>query len=868
MQEPRTTNFISTGRFRLASLGIALLINVAIIGSAIYYQQQITTLSRWVVHTRGVSRLLKDTQRLVIDAETGQRGYALTGQIGFTAPYQNAVTEVPEKLATLQERTRDNPTQQANLANLKQIVDQEMALLRQWQDATRAGTTTPEENLHFAQSGKQLMDQSRDLFSAMVTLEDDLYQTRLQNVSDAIAYARIFLIAGAALSITLISAIFILMQREMIERRRSQESLSVTLGSIGDGVIATDKAGIITKFNRAAEQMSEWSAAEAIGRPIGEVFKIINELTREPAVIPVAQVLATGKIVGLANHTILITRNGNELAIADSCAPIYGLTDAPLGAVLVFRDATDERKLDLALRTMNQMLEQRVEHGTSALRQSEERFNAFMDATPVIAWVKDEQGRYQYMNRACLRTFGMENEDWLGRSDFDLTSPEHAEAWCRNDRTVLSTNQPVEALEEVTTPGGQALVLQSIRFPFRGIDGERCVGGAAIDITHQKRSEMQLRQAQKMEAVGQLTGGIAHDFNNLLAVIIGNLDYVTEKLPANDTSRLPIDESLTAALRGAELTRQLLAFSRQRPMQAKRLDVSPLVEELARLMKRTLGEAVTIKVAIQDGLWTTSTDPSMLESALMNLAVNARDAMPNGGTLLIQAENCEVDADYTSLNPDIQIGEYVRLSVSDTGIGMSSEILARALEPFFTTKPVGKGTGLGLSMVHGFAKQSGGALTVYSEVGHGTKVSLYLPRATPAERVASEPSPAALVTGAGEIILVVEDNPAVLSLVERQLVELGYQVITATDGPSALAILLANPRIDLLFTDVVMPGGMSGTDLAREARHHRPDLRVLYSSGFPRDAGRQFDGKVTDMLLSKPYRRVDLAHKIREVLNA
>ncbi|HWT96133.1 MAG TPA: response regulator, partial [Terriglobales bacterium] len=192
----------------------------------------------------------------------------------------------------------------------------------------------------------------------------------------------------------------------------------------------------------------------------------------------------------------------------------------------------------------------------------------------------------------------------------------------------------------------------------------------------------------------------------------------------------------------------------------------------------------------------------------------------------------------------------------------------RALEPFFTTKPVGKGTGLGLSMVHGFAKQSGGAVTVYSEVDHGTKVSLYLPRATPAERVVSEPAPAAFVAGTGETILVVEDNPAVLSLVERQLVELGYRVITATDGPSALAILLADSQIDLLFTDVVMPGGMSGTDLAREARHHRPELRVLYSSGFPRDAGRQFDGKVTDMLLSKPYRRVDLAHKIREVLNA
>jgi PAS domain S-box-containing protein len=864
----RAAKLISTGRFRLASLGIALLINVTIIGSAIYYQQQITTLSNSVVHTRGVSRLLKDTQRLLIDAETGQRGYALTGREEFTEPYQNATTQVPDKLAALQEKIHDDPAQQANLGNLKQIAEQELALLRQWQEATKAGTANAETNLHFAQSGKLLMDQSRDLFTTMVGLEDSLYQTRLERVAGAIANARGFLIAGAAISIALIIAIFILMQREMLERRRNQESLSVTLGSIGDGVIATDKAGIITKFNRAAEQMSEWPATEAIGRPIGEVFKIVNELTREPAVIPVAQVLATGKVVGLANHTILITRTGQELAIADSCAPIHGLSDVPLGAVLVFRDATDERKLGLALRTMNQMLEQRVEHGTTALRQSEERFNAFMDATPVIAWVKDEHGRYQYMNRACTRVFGMGDRSWLGRSDFDLSSPEHAEAWCRNDRAVLAANRPVEALEEVIAPDGQALVLQSIRFPFRGVDGERCVGGAAIDITHQKRAETQLRQAQKMEAVGQLTGGIAHDFNNLLAVIIGNLDYVTDKMPANDVSRPPIDESLTAALRGAELTRQLLAFSRQRPLQAKLLEVAPLVEELAKLMRRTLGEAITVKVSIQDGLWSANTDPSMLESALMNLAVNARDAMPDGGALLMQAENCEIDADYSSLNPELQTGDYIRLSVSDTGTGMPPEVLARAFDPFFTTKPVGKGTGLGLSMVHGFAKQSGGAVTVYSEVGHGTKVSLYLPRAEPAERVAGEAPSAILVSGTGEKILVVEDNAAVLKLAQRQLVELGYQVITATDGPSALTALLGDPEIDLLFTDVVMPGGMSGTDLVREARRHRPDLRVLYASGFPRDAGRQFDGKVTDLLLSKPYRRVDLAHKIREVLNA
>lgn len=855
-------------RLRLLVLCIAMLINFAVIGTAVSYQQQFRTLSTWVDQSRAVSRALRDTQLMLVDAETGIRGYSLTREQAFTVPYERAVTQLPNRIATLRKLTADNAEQQANLDLMTPMIDQELALLLDWRDKTTAGPLGLADLSHYAHEGKGLMDQLRQQLSTMMSAEEDVRSQRLAKSADAAARAQLFLILGGLFSFGLICVIFMFMQREMIIRRRSEESLAVTLGSIGDGVIATDHLGYVTRFNRAAEQMTGWRMADAIGRPIHEVFNIINEQTRKPAVIPVGEALKTGKIVGLANHTVLIARNGQELPIADSCAPILGAKGSPLGAVLVFRDVAEDRSTETAIRKLNETLEKRVEERTAALRESEERFVAFMNASPLIAWVKDERGQYQYMNKACSDLFGLQPDSWIGKTEFDLIAADFATAWRDNDQEVLQSNKPAESIEEIIDAGGRAISLKSIKFPFPGIAGERCVGGVALDITRQLRTENQLRQAQKMEAVGQLTGGLAHDFNNLLAVVIGNLDYVTETLEKDDSARSSIEEALAAALRGAELTRQLLSFSRQQTLQPRLLVITPLVEELSRLLRRTLGESITMKLDLANDLWSTNTDPSMLESALMNLAVNARDAMPNGGTLMIKVDNCHLDDDYTALNPEMQVGDYVRLSVSDTGTGMSPEVISRAFDPFFTTKAVGYGTGLGLSMVHGFAKQSGGNVKIYSEIGHGTTISLYLPRAYNADDIRRPAAPAVLTGGAGETILVVEDNPAVLQLVERQLSELGYRVITATDGPSAMSILRDGYQIDLLFTDVVMAGGMSGPDLAQEARKRRPGLRVLFSSGFPRDAGRDIEPSFDDLLLSKPYRRTELASKVREVLNA
>jgi signal transduction histidine kinase len=378
----------------------------------------------------------------------------------------------------------------------------------------------------------------------------------------------------------------------------------------------------------------------------------------------------------------------------------------------------------------------------------------------------------------------------------------------------------------------------------------------------------QLHQSQKMEAVGQLTGGIAHDFNNLLSVMIGNLDLVQAQLSDRPEMKQTIEMALNAGLQGAELTKQLLAFSRKQQLRPQVIDLNKLVTRTSTLLRRTLGERVEIKTVSVDDLWRAEADSSQVESALINLSINARDAMPDGGQLVIETANKRLDSQYAAENADVAPGDYVMLAVTDTGTGIPPEVLPRVFEPFFTTKDVGKGTGLGLSMVYGFAKQSGGHLKIYSEVGHGTTVRLYLPRAKTVEReerISERPAEGA--TPPSETILVVEDNAAVRATVILLLTTLKYQVLEAENGREALAILERGDRIDLLFTDIVMPGDMSGTDLAVKARALRPDLKVLFTSGFTEASMRGGPTlSADDAILSKPYRRDELSAKIRDVL--
>ncbi|HYC68844.1 ATP-binding protein [Brevundimonas sp.] len=383
-------------------------------------------------------------------------------------------------------------------------------------------------------------------------------------------------------------------------------------------------------------------------------------------------------------------------------------------------------------------------------------------------------------------------------------------------------------------------------------------------------NEAALRQSQKMEAVGQLTGGIAHDFNNLLQIIIGNLDTLQRNL-ADGSPRLQraAAHAMSGASRAASLTQRLLAFSRRQPLDPKPTSVNALVSSLSDLIPRTLGETILVETVLGAGLWRVDVDAGELEAAILNLAVNARDAMPDGGRLTIETANTHIDAAYTAAHAEVVPGQYVVICISDTGVGMDEATVAQAFEPFFTTKAVGKGTGLGLSQVYGFVKQSGGHVKIYSEVSHGTTVKIYLPRLT-GEGASAEGEEAPLVpeSGEDETILVLEDDDDVRTYSVEALREFGYRVVEAHDGPSALRLLERQSRVDLLFSDVVLPGGMTGAQVAAKARELRPDLRVLFTTGYARNAiihhGRLDKGVE---LITKPFTASDLAARVRDVLD-
>lgn len=499
-------------------------------------------------------------------------------------------------------------------------------------------------------------------------------------------------------------------------------------------------------------------------------------------------------------------------------------------------------------------------------RISEQRYRRLFDLMQEAVWIHQD-GMILFANPAAARLFGAPNPQAVtGRSIFAIIHPD--DRLRAQERTRFSLKE------------GRQLPITDLR--YLGQDGVTRIGAThaapiteeghrrslatARDVTAQRQAEEQLRQSQKMEAVGHLTGGMAHDFNNLLTVILGNLDLAVARTEGD--TRRSIENALRAGELGATLIQRLLAFSRRQTLAPQPLDANALIRGLEDLLRRTLGEAIEIDLKLGSGLWPMLADRGQVESALLNLAVNARDAMPEGGRLTIETANASIDAAYAARNNEVMPGDYVMLAVTDSGAGMTPTVLARAAEPFFTTKDVGKGSGLGLSMIYGFAKQSNGHLKIYSEVGHGTTVRLYLPRPAGEATETVMPASMALPTAArGETILAVEDDAGVRSLVVSQLTGLGYRVIEAANGPQALAILETDRKVDLLFTDVVMPGGMTGKALAERALAKRPALKVLFTSGYTENTIVHHGKLDADVhFLAKPYKLDDLAKKIREAL--
>ncbi len=646
---------------------------------------------------------------------------------------------------------------------------------------------------------------------------------------------------------------------DITEERRLQEQLrllNAAVARLNDIVVITEADNLtapdspkIVYVNDAFERRTGFTREEAVG----QTPRILQgPKTQRSELKRIRQALEAQSPVRA--EVINYTKSGQEYWLEVDIVPLTDEGGSVTHFVAIQRDITERR------------------YAEESLRVSETRFRLIARATGNAVWEWDTAGEQEWWSDGLAEVFGYQSvttilpEVWRNNVHPE-DKPRIDEAWGR-----LLSGQ-ADGMHEVyrfRRADGTWATVEDRAFAIHDDEGQALrVLGSMADITDRHQLEEQLRQSQKLEAVGHLTGGVAHDFNNLLMVIIGNSEFIQDALTADHPLRHFVDMIAQAADRATELTSRLLAFSRKQPLQPRVTDLNGVIEGVEGMLHRTLGEDINIAVTPAENLWRTEVDPGQFETALLNLAVNSRDAMPDGGVLTIETANAVLDDSYVANEPGLMAGPYVLVAISDTGMGIPHDQIGHVFEPFFTTKSVGKGTGLGLSMVYGFVKQSGGHIRIYSEPNEGTTVKLYFPRFSGEQEVSDTVTLTDAEQRGQETILVVEDDKLILQQLTVQLVGLGYKVISASDGPTALAVLLARSDIDLLFTDIVLPGGMNGRQIADAAKKMQPGLRVLYTSGYTQNAivhqGR-VDAGVE--LLSKPYRRSDLAAKVRKVLDA
>ena len=617
------------------------------------------------------------------------------------------------------------------------------------------------------------------------------------------------------------------------EAERTAERLRHTVSSINEGLLTLDHHWRITSINPEAARLVRREAAELIGAPILDAF---------PEIV--------GTVVEAAYRSVSETR---EKSACQYFWPPHGVWfdinvyPSVEGMTVVYRDITTQKEAEGLLAWQAAMLD--------------EAQDAIM--------VRGLDNRILYWNRNAERLYGFTAAEAIGADAADLLGADAA-IFREADAAVRATGRWSGRIAK-TCKNGSVVRLEN-RLSLIPAHGDRPQSILAIDadIADRLKLEARVEQVNRLEAVGQLTGGVAHDFNNLLTVILGAADLMAEALPPDASLREMLDISRNAAERGAELTRRLLAFARRQSLAPQPTDLARRVADMTPLIKRTLGAEIDLEVVRGGGLWPAEVDPGEFENALLNLCLNARDAMEadGRGRLTIETANTVLDEAYCAGVEDCKPGRYVMVGVSDTGEGMAPEAVARAFEPFFTTKAVSKGSGLGLSMVWGFVKQSGGHVKIYSEPGEGTTVRLYLPRAQSAARsLLGDPAAAPPAIGGSEMVLLVEDDAMVRAQAATLLRKLGYGVIEACDGPRALALVRGGAAFDVLFTDMMMPGGMNGRELAEAVVALRPGAAVLFTTGYA-DSAVAHQGRLDPdaPLLSKPYRRHELASRLRLAL--
>lgn len=643
-------------------------------------------------------------------------------------------------------------------------------------------------------------------------------------------------------------------QREKVLRDRQNARFDAVVDSASDAIITVDGDGVIQWVNKSAETGFGYKSAEIIGRPIAVLLEesgvgnALSTLLQGVALtrpVEIAGKHKSGRIIDLEFSAARWTNQGRGLVTA------------------IFRDITARKISERALRRLNETLE------SIAADRTADRDRMWLLSSDLMI-VAALDGTIKATNPAASTQLGAGDDRLVGSNFRELVIEEDRPKWDAEAQTLAASGEPRRF--EVRVAGTDR---RQRWIDWNAVASSDSIQAVGRDITIEKEAELALhsaeealRQSQKMEAIGQLTGGIAHDFNNLLAGVIGAMEIVKRRLHTGrleDLTRFT-EAAIGSANRAAALTHRLLAFARQQPLDPQPHDVNLLIADMEDLLRRSVGEQIRLRTNLDPSVGLAATDANQLENALLNLVINARDAMPDGGSVTISTRSAKFDLEQARRLDGIEPGHYVRIDVSDTGTGMAPEVLAKAFDPFFTTKPIGKGTGLGLSMIYGFAKQSSGHARIESAVGQGTTVSLFLPQTEAAIRVDSA-FLAQAPKGKGETVLVIEDDPSVRMLITEVLHELGYAAIEVADSRGALPVLSSDARLDLIVSDVGLPG-IDGKKLAEIARQYRPDIKVLFVTGYAEHAKirGEFLGAGMDMI-TKPFALDALGHKIREMLS-
>lgn len=890
----------------LMAVGLAIALSVA------SSRQERETASALERHSFEVLLQSQKLESLMDKAEIGSRGYLFTSDLQFLDTFNEGANGVPRELARLRQLTRDNSAQQSNLEELSLVLTQRIFRLRQAIQLSVEGNQTSAIELVRPGEGFSSMAGAQAMLDRINRIEIDLLAERTKSSGDArrksdlvIAALLILMLAMVVYGIrTLVNAARSQMradaleaERDLLQKLSDADSAAVRAAAIvtaigaaiPDLIYAKDRNGRMTYANPSTLAVIGMSQDELLGKLTVEYNGVREQAEQVDA--NDARIMEIGTTETI--DETFTSADGETRLFRSTKTPLRNAEGEIIGLAGVSIDVTADRA------------------AMAALKASEERFRTLSETAPAFIFITDDQGAVTYTNAAFQRYTGKTNEELIGMGwagtlhRDDLHVPE--KAWAK----AVETEQPYDAEYRFRKHDGEYRWFLIRATPVRNASGaikqwigtcsdmqdaidarqalealnegletkvaartaelQAAIETLQLEVAEREKAEAQVRQMQKIESIGQLTGGIAHDFNNMLAVVLGSLEIVKRRLTSDPEKALrSVEHAEEGAKRAAQLTARLLAFSRQQPLAPEPVNANRLVSGMSELLRQTIGEQIEVETVLAGGLWRTHIDAPQLENAILNLCVNARDAMPNGGKLTIETHNCHLDDAYSASNAGVAEGQYVLVSVTDTGTGMTADVIERAFDPFYTTKEVGKGTGLGLSQVFGFVKQSGGHIKIYSEIGQGSTLKLYLPRYFGKDEVAeiAKSNPDEWPTAApGETVLVVEDDAHVRQVSVQLIRDLGYEVIEASDGAQALERLAGNERIDLVFTDIVMPG-MTGRAMADEAAKLRDGVKILYTTGYTRNA--VVHNGVLDPgteFLAKPYTASALATKLRAVLD-